>query len=156
MGILDKLFTKLTKRFRIVVVFENDTRYALSGNSPLRMAGYLMSYFKDGKEPVNGWRLYFGSNATKKHFLLTKKHFTGDGDNVTASLLQDLDDMDKRWRGANGPELEFENIKTRNKINMQIQKTNDIRKMMDDIYSSNRSGETGEDWYSVMGEVFGE
>ena len=138
MSILDKFFNKLTTRFRIYFVFENEAVYVLKGNSPFRMIGYLMNYFKDDGNPTVGWKVYFGSAATKRNFEIRNEHFTQNCENVTDLFVSDLDEVDERWKYIKGPELEFLNIKTNEKINVEIKKidfTKNIEKKEEDIFS---------------------
>ena len=151
-GLYLKLSGKVITRFRIYAVFEKETRYVMKANSPLRMAGYVMGHFKNNGKPVNGWKLFLGSAATKKYFELGNTHFTIDGEGVTKELLAELDEMDSRWKDVEGDELEFENFKTNKKLRTSSYdlKNLNIEEMM---RTMNQPKE--EDLWTVLDEIFG-
>ena len=152
-GFYLKLSGKVITRFRIYAVFKNETRYVMKANSPLRMAGYVMGRFKNNGKPVNGWKLFLGSAATKKYFELGNEHFTIDGEGVTKKLLDELDEMDSRWKYVEGDELEFENVKTNKKLKTS---SYDLKNLNFEEMMRTVNQPKEEDLWTVLDEIFGE
>ena len=151
MSFILNLLTKMSKRFGIYFVYQNKSEYVLKGNSPIRMIGYIMNYYTKGLHPSEGWVVYFSSAATKKHFEIGRRHFTDDGESVTQDLKLDLDEIDERWSFINGPELEFMNCNTNQKIKIQPY---DTKGGMDKVIKDMMSGIKEENMYSILDKIF--
>ena len=59
MSVLNKLFGF---RWSLYIVRNGGIAFAMHENSVIRMVGYAMSYFADGKEPIAPWELYLNFN----------------------------------------------------------------------------------------------
>ena len=152
MSLLAKILMKAKLRFGIYVVYDNNTKYVLSGNEPIRMLGYVISYFENEAKPKEGWVLYFSSKATRKHFAIGSEHFTKDGENITDLLLAELDEVDSRWRYIEGDKLELINYETNDKLKLENYdlKNFDAKKFVKDM----QSGSMKEDWGDIMNKIF--
>ncbi len=149
MGFLRKIFG-----FRWSLYFvqnEKQIIYALHGNSVMRLVGYVMSYFSDGGKPVEPWSLYLNFNHTHKTIKLGSEHFTSDGEDITSTLIQEINSIDPGWQ-VKGAEPIFVEAATRKRIKISEHTPGnvDIRKMLERI---NKPPEVT--FFSVMDDVFG-
>ena len=150
---LEKLFNSLVTRFAIYFVFNNQAKYVLNGNSPLKMIGYVMGSFAQGRHPKAGWAVYFSSKATKRNFQIHNNHFNFTGDDITDLLISDLDAVDERWQHFKGVELKFENFETKKEIKILSNALSNI-----DIksYVHTYKKPPQEDFHSVLDDIFRE
>lgn len=157
MGFFNKL---LGFRWSLYVVKgEKQLLYAMHENNPLKMVGYLMDYFANGKNPVEPWSLWLNFNYKHKVFELKSEHFTPDGENVTPLLIQQIESIDPDWN-VKGGEPVFEEAITKKRLNINsynmkpghIDWEATMQQMMDEI-QQNKTREVT--FFSVMDEVFG-
>ena len=157
MGFFNKL---LGFRWSLYVVTgEKQLLYAMHENNPMKMVGYLMLYFANGKDPIEPWSLWLNFNHKHKAFKLHSKHFTPDGEGVTRVLIQDIEALDPGWE-VSSAEPVFEDAITKKRLNInsfnrksgQIDWEAHIQQMMDDIEQKKSREVT---FFSVMDEVFG-
>jgi hypothetical protein len=86
MGFFIKSFNR---RWRLVVVKENQSVVAMHANCVIQIVGYVMGYFANGSKPIQPWSLYLCSNG--QQILLGSEHFTSDGENTTHLLIQQIE-----------------------------------------------------------------
>lgn len=125
--------------------------YALHEHSVMRMLGYVMGYFADGGKPVEPWSLYLNFNHKHQKIKLGSEHFTPNGENVTPTLVQQIESIDPGWQ-VKGAEPVFEEAATKKRIKISQHTSGhiDTQEMFDKI---DRPRELT--FYSVMDEVFG-
>lgn len=149
MGFLNKLFGY---RWSLYIVQNgNQLAYAMHEHSAMRMMGYVMGYFADGGRPVEPWSLYLNFNHKHQTIKLGPEHFTADGENVTPTLVQQIESIDPGWK-VKGGEPVFEEAATKKRIKIAEFAPGkiDVQAMFDNI------GKPRElTFYSVMDEVFG-
>lgn len=149
MGILNKLFG-----FRWSLYMVRDGKsiaYAMHENSVMRIVGYVMGYYADGKAPVPPWSLHLNFNQTHKTIKLESSHFTADGENVTQALIRQIEAVDPGWQ-VKGAEPVFEEAATKKRLRISEHTAGgiDIEAMLKAINEP-----TEVTFYSVMNEVFG-
>lgn len=149
MGLLNKLFGF---RWSLYIVRDgNKLAYAMHENSVMRIVGYTMSYFAGGAQPVGPWSLSLNFNHAHKTIRLQSHHFTPDGEDVTSTLMREIDALDPGWR-VKGAEPVFEEAATKRRLKISSHTPGqiDLQAMLRDI---EKPAETT--FYSVMNEVFG-
>ncbi|GAB3500463.1 hypothetical protein GCM10027399_26630 [Curvibacter fontanus] len=120
-------------------------------HSVVRMVGYVMGYFAENGKPVPPWSLVLNFNHSHRTLPLRPEHFTPDGNNVTPTLIREVEEIDPGWHVKSGePVFEEAATKKRLKISDHIPGHIDIQAMLDSI--DKRREPT---FYSVMDEVFG-
>jgi hypothetical protein len=149
MGLLNKSFGFRWSLY--IVQNENQLAYAMHEHSVMRMLGYVMDYFADGGSPVEPWSLYLNFNHKHQTIKLGPEHFTPDGGNVTASLMQKVETIDPGWK-VKGAEPVFEEAATKKRIKISEHTLGhiDIQAMFDNIDKPREVT-----FYSVMDSVFG-
>ena len=149
MGIFNKLFGFRWSLY--IVQNENQLAYAMHEHSVMRIAGYVMGYFADGGKPVSPWSLYLNFNQKHTSFKLLPEHFTPDGENITAILIQQIESIDPDWQ-VKGSEPVFEEAATKKRIKISEHTSGkiDIQAMLEKL---NKPREIT--FYSIMYEVFG-
>ncbi len=157
MGFFNKL---LGFRWSLYIVKdEKQLVYAMHENNPMKMVGYLMLYFANGKNPVEPWSLWLNFNHKHKAFKLNSEHFTPDGESVTRVLIQNIEALDPGWK-VNSADPVFEDAITKKRLNINSYNTEQghidweakIQQMMDEIQENKPREVT---FFSVMDEVFG-
>lgn len=149
MGFLNKLFGF---RWSLYIVQNgNQLAYAMHENSVMRMLGYVMGYFADGRRPVEPWSLYLNFNHKHQMIKLGPEHFTPDGGNVTLSLIQQIESIDPDWK-VKGAEPVFEEAATKKRINISEHTPGhiDIQAMFNNIDKPREVT-----FYSLMDGIFG-
>lgn len=129
---------------------ERELAYAMHENSVMRILGYVMAYFAEGKEPIEPWSLHLNFNRSHKTIKLRSDHFTTDGENITQALIREIESIDPGWRVKGGePVFEEAATKKRLKISEHVPGTIDIEAMYRDIDKPREVT-----FYSVMDDVF--
>lgn len=149
MGLFNKLFGF---RWSLYIVQDrNHLAYAMHENSVLRILGYVMGYFANGGRPVEPWSLCLNCNRNHRTIELGVEHFTPDGENVTPTLMQQIESIDPGWK-VKGAEPVFEDAATKKRIKISEYTPGhiDIQVMLDEINQPRAVT-----FYSVMDEVFG-
>ena len=149
MGILNRLFGF---RWSLYVIRNgNQLVYAMHENAVVRMLGYVMHYFAGGREPVAPWSLHLSFNHKHQTIRLGAQHFTPDGENLTSTLLREIESIDSGWK-VKGGEPVFEEVATRKRIKISEHPIAriDIQAMLDNIDKPRELT-----FFSVMDEVFG-
>lgn len=148
MGFLNKLFGFRWSLY--IVTNGNQLAYAMHEHSVIRMLGYVMGYFADGRRPVEPWSLYLNFNHKHQKIKLGPEHFTPDGENLTPALIQQIASIDPGWQvGGSEPVFEVPATKKRLKISSYPPGHIDIQAMYD---NANKTKEPT--FFSVMDEVF--
>ena len=89
MGFLNKF---LGFRWSLYVVQNgNQLAYAMHEHSVMRMLGYVMGFFADGKRPVEPWSLHLNFNHNHQTIKHGPEHFTADGNDVTTALIRQIE-----------------------------------------------------------------
>jgi len=149
MGFLNKF---LGFRWSLYIVQDgNQLVYAMHEHNVLRMLGYVMNYFADGRTPVKPWSLYLNFNHKNQTIKLESEHFTADGGNVTPGLMEQIELIDPGWR-VKDAEPVFEEAATKRRIKISVDKPGqiDIQAIFDNIGKPREPT-----FFSVMNEVFG-
>ena len=129
----------------------NKLTYAMHENSVMRMLGYTMSYFSNGRKPVEPWSLYLNFNHKHKSIKLGPEHFSPTGENITSELIRQISAIDPGWK-VKGREPVFEDAVTKKKLKIcdhgsgQI----DLQAMIDNVGSPKEPT-----FHRVMDQVFG-
>ncbi len=149
MSLLNKL---LGFRWSLYIVRNgNELVYAMHEHSVIRMLGYVMRYFANGRRPVEPWSLYVNFNHEHQTIKLGPEHFTPDGENFTPTLIQQIESIDPGWKVKGGePVFEEAATKKRLKISAHERGKIDIKAMLENI---NKPREVT--FFSVMDEIFG-
>ena len=149
MGFLNKL---LGFRWSLYIVRdEKKLVYAMHENSVMRMIGYVMGYFVDGKQPVAPWSLYLNFNQTHKTIRLGPTHFTSDGENITPALTRQIETIDPGWQ-VRGAEPVFEEVATKKRLKISEHTPGEID-LEAMLRNMDKPSETT--FFSVMKQVFG-
>ncbi len=156
MGIISRLFGF---RWSLYIFHDgNGLMYAMHENSVFRILGYVISYYKDNKKPIKPWSLYLNFNHNNKAFQLLPEHFTLDGENFTPLLIQQIKEIDAKYK-VRGGEPVFVEVATKKKLKiseydfmeMDIQRYKDnLQARIDNI---NKSHEVT--FFRIMDDVFG-
>lgn len=150
MSLLNKL---LGFRWSLYVVRNgNELVYAMHEHSVVRMLGYVMRYFANGRTPVEPWSLYVNFNHKHQSIKLGSEHFTPDGENFTPTLIQQIESIDPGWK-VKGGEPVFEEAATKKRIKISAHEPGeivDIQAMLENISKPREVT-----FFSVMKEVFG-
>ncbi len=134
-----------------IVRNEHQIAYSMHENSVVRIVGYVMDYFSDGKSPTDTWSLYLNFNHSDKRIKLITEHFTVDGANITPQLIREIENVDPGWQ-VKGAEPIFEETTTRKRLKISNYEGGkaDIKKMLE---NSGKPRETT--FFDVMDQVFG-
>ena len=150
MSVLNKLFGF---RWSLYIVRNGGIAFAMHENSVIRMVGYAMSYFADGKEPIAPWELYLNFNHKHQTIKLTSQHFTPNGENPTPLLIQQIEAIDPGWKVKGGAPV-FEEAATKRKLKIsdtpKSWTTANLQAMMENIDKPKELT-----FFSVMDMVFG-
>lgn len=96
MGLFNKL---LGYRWSLYIVKHgNEIEYVMHENSVIRIAGYVMSYYKNGATPHAPWSLRLNFNKKQQAFELNSNHFTPDGENITNEFIRQIETIDPGYR----------------------------------------------------------
>lgn len=149
MGLFKKLFGFRWSLY--IVRDDNKITYAMHENSVIRILGYVMDYFSNGKTPVHPWSLHLNFNQKHQSFELRPEHFTPDGENVTNLLIQKIESIDPGWK-VKGGEPVFEEAATKKKLKISNTTVDniDLRAMMENLDKPKEVT-----FFGVMNEVFG-
>jgi len=147
MGLFNKL---LGYRWSLYITKNgNEIEYVMHENSVLRIAGYVMPYFKGGATPNSPWTLHLNFNKKHHSFELKPNHFTPDGENVTDELIRQIESIDPGYR-VGGSEPVFMNAKTKEKINISRSLDfNSMKKMLENLDAPEEKT-----FYKIMDEIF--
>ncbi|MDP1527509.1 MAG: hypothetical protein Q8M20_17015 [Rhodocyclaceae bacterium] len=149
MGFLSRLFGF---RWSLYIVNNGQLAYAMHENSVIRIAGYASSFFANGGCPVEPWSLYLNFNHKHQTIKLGPEHFTPDGEDLSALLIQQIETIDPGWC-VKGAEPVFEDASTKRRLKITEYPPGgkiDLQAMLDNI---DKPPELT--FYSVMNEVFG-
>ena len=142
---------KNTFRFQILFLHGQVIRYALKGNSPVRLLGYVSGYYERGEVPMEEWDCFFYSNATKKSFRLESTDFSDPVQILTQNLFNKLDEVDGRWSGMKGSDLRFEDSLNKVEIKIETNAPRDWSKILQDMQSGIQREK---DFFGVMDTIF--
>ena len=148
MGLLNKLFGFRWSLY--IVRNENELVFAMHENSVIRIIGYCMSYFCNGKNPVSPWSLHLNFNKNNKSFALQSSHITPDGENFTDLLITQIESIDPGYR-VKGSEPVF--IDARTKKQLEIHHKIDYKNLQKEIDNVGKPKEPT--FFSIMDQVFG-
>ncbi len=150
MGLLDKL---LGYRWSLYIVKNgNEAVYVMHENSVLRMVGYVMQYYKEGRTPNHPWSIHLNFNSKRQAFELTPTHFSPDGENVTQSLISKIKGIDPGWQ-VKGGEPVFEEVATKKRLNLRSPAINLTDNRFEfQKYIDNQSDEPT--FFSIMDSIF--
>lgn len=150
MGLFNNLFGF---RWSLYVVKNGQLIFAMHEHSVLRMVGYVMAFFADGKAPVEPWELHLNFNHNNQTIKLTPKHFTNDGDDVSQLFIQQVGSIDPGWQVKGGEPL-FEEVATKKKLKIMDTPKDwsaaSLQSMLDSIKEPKEVT-----FFSVMDMVFG-
>lgn len=147
MGLFNKL---LGYRWSLYITKHgNEIEYVMHENSVIRIAGYVMSYFKNGATPNAPWSLHLNFNKKHQAFELNSNYFSPDGENITNEFIQKIESIDPGYR-VSGSEPVFMNAKT--KQNIKISKSFDFNSIKNRLDNLNSPEEIT--FYGIMDEIF--
>lgn len=148
MGLFNKLFGFRWSLY--IVRNDNEIVYAMHENSVLRIIGYCLSYFRDGKNPVSPQSLHLNFNKNHKSFPLNSSHVTPDGENVTDSLIKQIETIDPGWKVPGGEPV-FVDARTKKQLKIRHKiDYNNLQKEIDNVGKPKDPA-----FFSIMDQVFG-
>ncbi len=148
MGIFNKLFGYRWSLY--IVRNENEVVYAMHENSVIRIVGYCMSYFSDEENPVPPWSLHLNFNKKHKSFKLDSSHITPNGEDLTNSLIKQIEAIDPDYMVKGGEPI-FVDAKTKKQL--EIRHAIDYANLQKEIDNFGKHEKPTFD--SVMDQVFG-
>ena len=147
MSLLSKIFGY---RWSLYICKDGQAMYEMHENSVIRIVGYVMGYFANGKTPITPWTLHLNFEKTHKGITLASEHFTEDGKNITPRLISDIEAIDSGYR-VKGAEPIFFEVSTKKKL--IITERTDYSNMQTLIDNAGKPKEPT--FYRIMDSVFG-
>lgn len=149
MGFFNKLFGFRWSLY--LAQNENQLVYAMHENSVMRMIGFTMRYFADGRRPVKPWDLYLNFNHKHQKIKLGPEHFTLNGEDVSPLLIKQIASIDPDWQ-VKGGEPVFEEVATRKRLKISEHSLGnyDIKAMLANIDKPKELT-----FYRIMDSIFG-
>lgn len=162
--------TLTDKRWSLCIVRDDELVYAMDGDNPITILGYVVNYFKNDAKPVDPWSLHLKFNATDESFQLKPSHFI-DKENKTdpsRKLLSKIKSIDLNYKRAPNSDLIFTDIK--NNKNLKVSDYEDIYNLSENDFKNKIRNRFAKKWgeikegntkdtektfFDVMDNVFG-
>ena len=99
-------------KWSLYIIHSGAPKYFLDADSALTLTDYVISGFRNGKQPVRPWALALIFNPTHRHIVLLPDHFESDGDNITPLLMNQIAEIDPDYGVENGRKPVFSDAVT--------------------------------------------
>ena len=152
MGFLNRLFGYRWSLY--IVINERQLCFVMHENSVVRLLGYVIGRFHEFGGPVPPWSLHLNFKREHRSIRLRREHFTADGEDLSALLINELREIDREFDSVAGGEPVLMEAATKKRIPIESPTASmSLEEKM--RYYSVPSSERPVTLFSILDAVFG-
>jgi len=114
--VLSIMSPKFGYKWSLYFVEDGKLKFALHENSPIRLLGYIITYYEKGKYPLSPWEIHLNFNPSHTSIKIEPKYFTKTG--LSEYLIGMIKDADPDFMRKGGDPY-FVNVLTNKEIPMK-------------------------------------